>query len=148
MDTFEYDAPAEVYSSDGTIARKRPVTYRRFARSAEAIRFTIEQLPQAMQRGTVMEVGGDRIRFTDIRALYDSKHYPLSRRPREQTTAPLVDCRTSYWRGVDDEAAPAGPQETENADAELPERKSQLRCHATVHSLLGERWRHGDLVLP
>ena len=85
MDTFEYDAPAEVYSSDGTIARKRPVTYRRFARSAEAIRFTIEQLPQAMQRGTVMEVGGDRIRFTDIRALYDSKHYPLSRRPREQT---------------------------------------------------------------
>ncbi len=30
MDNFEYDAPAEVYSSGGSIARKRSVTYRRF----------------------------------------------------------------------------------------------------------------------
>jgi hypothetical protein len=56
------------------------VTYRRFARSAEAIRFAIEQLPQPMQRGTVMEVDGDRIQITQIRALYDSERYPLSRR--------------------------------------------------------------------
>jgi hypothetical protein len=87
MDNFEYDAPAEVYSSDGSTACKRPVTCRRFTRSAEAIRFTIEQLPHAMQRSTVMEVGGDRIKFTDIRALYDSERYPLSRRHREQIDA-------------------------------------------------------------
>ena len=94
MDKFEYEAPAEVYSTDGSIARKRPVTYRRFAHSAEAIRFAIEQLPLTMQRGTVMEVGGDRIKFSQIRALYDSKRYPLSRRERE-----LIGSRSSLSGG-------------------------------------------------
>ncbi len=79
MDKFAYDAPAEIYSSDGTGGRKRPVSYRRFDSSAEAIRFTMEQLPQMMQRGTVMEVGDDRFEIADIRALYESEQYPLSR---------------------------------------------------------------------
>jgi hypothetical protein len=79
MDKFAYDAPAEIYSTDGVGARKRPVSYRRFDSSAEAIRFAIEQLPQIMQRGTVMEVGDDRFEISAIRALYDSASYPLSR---------------------------------------------------------------------
>jgi hypothetical protein len=86
MDRFEYDAPAEVYSTDGWGARRRPVTYRRFVCSAEAIRFTIEQLPELMQRGAVMQVDDDRFEFTQIRALYDDERYPLSRQdlpPRE-----------------------------------------------------------------
>ena len=49
------------------------------ASSAEAIRFTVEQLPQMMQRGAVMEVGDDRFEFPRIRALYDSESYPLAR---------------------------------------------------------------------
>jgi hypothetical protein len=76
---FSYDEPAEVYSTDGKGARKRPVSYRRFASSAEAIRFAVEQLPQIMQRGTVMEMGEDRYEFADIRALYESNRYPLQR---------------------------------------------------------------------
>jgi hypothetical protein len=84
MEKFAYDAPAEIYSSDGRVARKRAVTYQRFARSAEAIRFTIEQLPQPLQPWTVMEVDGDRIKFTQIRALYDGERYPLSRRAPQQ----------------------------------------------------------------
>ncbi|KAB2942273.1 MAG: hypothetical protein K8F92_02010 [Hyphomicrobium sp.] len=83
MEKFAYDAPAEIYSSAGTGARKRPVSYRRFASGAEAIRFTIEELPQMMQRGTVMEVGDDRFEIADIRALYDSEDYPLSRNADE-----------------------------------------------------------------
>ena len=82
MDGFEYDAPAEVYSSDGRGARKRPVSYRRFVSSAEAIRFAIEQLPELMQRGAVMQVGDDRFELTQIRALYDDERYPLSRQDR------------------------------------------------------------------
>lgn len=78
-DKFAYEAPAEIYSSGGTGARKHPVSYRRFQSSAEAIRFAVEELPQIMQRGTVMEVGDDRFEFPDIRALYDSKDYPLTR---------------------------------------------------------------------
>lgn len=83
MDKFEYDTPAEVYSSNGRGAQKRPVTYRRFATSAEAIQFTIEQLPELMQRGTVMEVGDERFEFTQICELYNSERYPLSRAVRQ-----------------------------------------------------------------
>jgi hypothetical protein len=79
MVEFSYDAPAEVYSSDGRGARKRPVTYRRFAKSAEAIRYAIEQLSEQMQRGTVMEIGDERFEFAKIRELYDSDRYPLTR---------------------------------------------------------------------
>lgn len=79
MEKFAYDAPAEIYSNDGRVARRRAVTYRRFGCSAEAIRFVIEELPQSIQPGTVMEVDGDRIQIAEIRALYDSEHYPLSR---------------------------------------------------------------------
>lgn len=78
-EAFSYDEPAEVYATDGKGTRKRPVSYRRFANSAEAIRFAVEQLPQIMQRGAVMEVGEDRYEFTDIRALYESDRYPLQR---------------------------------------------------------------------
>ncbi len=92
MEKFAYDAPAEIFSIDRTAARKRPLTYRQFASSAEAIRFAIEQLPQPMQRGTVMEVEGDRIQITQIRALYDSQRYPLSRRD------PQPMARSSYAR--------------------------------------------------
>jgi len=79
VDKFAFEAPAEIYSSGGTRTRKGPMSYRRFPSSAEAIRFAVEELPQIMQRGTVMEVGDDRFEFADIRALYDSEDYPLPR---------------------------------------------------------------------
>lgn len=79
LEGFSYDQPADIYSTDGKAARKRPVSYRRFASSAEAIRFAVEQLPQIMQRGTVMEMGEDRYEFANIRALYESNRYPLQR---------------------------------------------------------------------
>lgn len=61
-------------------AQRRPLTYRRFESAAEAIRFAIEDLGQDVQRGTVMEVDGDRFPLVDIRALYDSDSYPLARK--------------------------------------------------------------------
>lgn len=79
VDKFAFEAPAEIYSSGGTRARKGPISYRRFQSSAEAIRFAVEELPQILQRGTVMEVGDDRFEFADIRALYDREDYPLPR---------------------------------------------------------------------
>ncbi len=78
-DEFSYDVPAELYSTGGAGSTKRPMSYRRFDRSAEAIRFAIEQLPPLMQRGTVMEIGDMRFEIADIRKLYDSSDYPLER---------------------------------------------------------------------
>jgi hypothetical protein len=77
---FAYGEPAELYSSGSSrSSHKHPVSYRRFDNSAEAIRFAVEELPQPLQRGTIMEVGDDRFEFDQIKALYDSGDYPLAR---------------------------------------------------------------------
>ena len=65
MVNFDYDAPAEVYMTN-SCTKARPVTYRRFDRSAEAIRFAIEELTERMQRGIAMEVGDERFEFDQI----------------------------------------------------------------------------------
>ena len=80
MANFDYDAPAEVYMTRSWGAKNKPVTYRRFDRSADAIRFAIEELTQRMQRGIAMEVGDERFEFDQILDLYASEQYPLSRR--------------------------------------------------------------------
>jgi hypothetical protein len=81
MANFDYDAPAEVYITSASGSKPKPVTYRRFARSAEAIRFAIEELTHKMQRGVAMEVGDERFELAQILDLYDSEQYPLERRP-------------------------------------------------------------------
>jgi hypothetical protein len=88
---FSYEEAAEVYTTDGRGMRKRPVGYRRFTSSAEAIRFAIEQIPPIMQRGTVMEIGDDRYEFADIRALYENDRYPLKRDVEDERTDPSSD---------------------------------------------------------
>ena len=80
MAEFNYYAAAEVYTSLGNGNRqKEVVTYRRFDRSVDAIRYTVEVLAPQMQQTTSMEVGEQRFAFAQIRALYDSEQYPLSR---------------------------------------------------------------------
>ena len=79
MSDFDYDAPAEVYVSVGKPRQGQPVNYRRFERSAEAIRFTVEVLSAEKQRGVAMEVGDQRFEFAQIYAFYTSESYPLKR---------------------------------------------------------------------
>ncbi|MES0403750.1 MAG: hypothetical protein ABUJ93_09635 [Hyphomicrobium sp.] len=120
MEVFAYDSPAEIFSSDGRVTRKRAVTNRRFARSAEAIRFAIEQLPQPMQPGTVMEVDGDRIQITQIRALYDSQRYPLSRRDPQHIAAGRPTGKRGYGRPQKKLLLRAVVPEMEDSDARFP----------------------------
>ena len=80
MNDFDYDAPAEVFACKSRGASPRPVTYRRFASGAEALRFAIEELPAEVLFGTVVEADDNRFDAQQIRNLYDSKRYPLQRR--------------------------------------------------------------------
>ena len=79
MSSFAYDAPAELFISKSRGANRRPMTYRRFATGAEAIRFVIEELPPVMLAGTILQVGEERYDCTQIRTLYESSDYPLQR---------------------------------------------------------------------
>jgi hypothetical protein len=80
MSTFDYEASAEIYSGVSRGTRTGPLAYRRFNRSADAIRFTIEELSDQAQRGTAMEIDGERFKFAQIRDLYVRAEYPLLRR--------------------------------------------------------------------
>jgi len=83
MSDFDYNAPAELYVSTSRAGQHKPVTYRRFERSAEAIRFAVEVLAPKVQRGAAMEVGEQRFEFDQIFDLYTNDRYPLSRAPVE-----------------------------------------------------------------
>jgi hypothetical protein len=81
MDSFDYDAPAELFPTRGRSGSRRPMSYRRFDTAALAIRFAIEELPAAMLLGAFLQVEDDRFDGEQIRALYDNAAYPLARPP-------------------------------------------------------------------
>jgi hypothetical protein len=79
MDSFDYDAPAELFPTRGRSGSRRPMSYRRFDTAALAIRFAIEELPAAMLLGAFLQIEDDRFDSEQIRALYDNAAYPLAR---------------------------------------------------------------------
>jgi hypothetical protein len=76
---FDYQAPAEIFMTQGYAARRSPVTYRRFGSAAEALRFAVEELPPPVLVGAVLEVREDRFDHRAIRELYTQPRYPLPR---------------------------------------------------------------------
>jgi hypothetical protein len=77
---FDYDAAADLFPAKGRKFKRQFVSYRRYVRAADAIRFAIEELPAESLLGTYLEVGEARFDSRAIRGLYDSIDYPLVRR--------------------------------------------------------------------
>jgi hypothetical protein len=77
---FDYTTGAELYSSKFGRQGRRPLTYRRFASAAQAIRFAIEDLPPQFLENSYLEVDETRFPSADIRRLYASTRYPFARR--------------------------------------------------------------------
>jgi hypothetical protein len=84
MMTFDYTASAElVISKNGKAGLRQPVSYRRFATAAEAIRFAVEDFPAINALRAWMRVGDERFNGHDIQRLYDRDGYPQRRRTRK-----------------------------------------------------------------
>lgn len=81
MAEFDYSAAAELFPTLGRRRKREPFRYARFARAAEAIRFAMEDLPRESLAGAFLEVDEQRYGSADIRRLYQSAEYPLTRRP-------------------------------------------------------------------
>ena len=54
MPKFDYSAPAEIFGTGGFSRQRKAVAYRRFPSGAEAVRFAVEDVPAALQRGIVL----------------------------------------------------------------------------------------------
>ena len=82
--TFDYTASAELFiPKKGKAGLRQPVSYRRFATAAEAIRFAVEDFPTINTLRAWMRVGDERFNSDDIQRLYDSNRYPPRRRTRK-----------------------------------------------------------------
>jgi hypothetical protein len=76
---FDYNAGAELFPPRLRKSPHQRFGYKRFARSADAIRFAIEELPPELLLGAILEVEGERYAGDDIRRLYDSADFALLR---------------------------------------------------------------------
>jgi hypothetical protein len=89
MAAFDFSTEAELSPagsaadlSPAKIRRGRqPIGYGRFARSADAIRFAIEELSPDLLLGASLQVGQKKFDGDAMRRLYESAEYPLARRP-------------------------------------------------------------------
>ena len=81
---FDYATEAELFSRSGwrKTSHRPPLGYKRFARASDAIRFAIEELAPQLLTSTTLEVAERRYQSKEIRLLYQSEHYPLTRRLR------------------------------------------------------------------
>jgi hypothetical protein len=79
MAEFGYHAAAELFPTRRRLSQRQPFGYRRFADAAEAIRFAMEDVPTDSLPGSFLEVDEQRYGSDDIRRLYESAKYPLTR---------------------------------------------------------------------
>jgi hypothetical protein len=83
MAEFDYNAAAELFPTRRRLPRRQAFGYKRFAQAAQAIRFAMENLPPESLVGAFLEVEEQRYGSDDIRRLYDSAEYPLTRAVRD-----------------------------------------------------------------
>jgi len=76
MSSFDYTASAELFAAEG----RSGLRYRRFAHAAEAIGYAIEKLSDKVLAGLSLHVNDEHYNAMQIRALYESERYPLSRK--------------------------------------------------------------------
>jgi hypothetical protein len=77
--SFDYAAPAGVFTRHGRGRRGGAAKYRRFPSAAEAIRYVVEELPPPLWPGISLETGDETLDHNQVLKLYRADAYPLNR---------------------------------------------------------------------
>ncbi len=75
---LDYNSPAELFPGRNLKGTSQ-VKYKRFDTAAEALRFAVEEMPARALLGAYLEVDEARFGLQEIRFLYESAAYPLTR---------------------------------------------------------------------
>lgn len=81
MDAKNYRNEAVLFFCKSTNLKYNSLTFRRFPRASEAIRYAVEELTPKALASCSLEVDEQHFFGREIRPLYDSADYPLRRRP-------------------------------------------------------------------
>jgi len=90
MDANDYAMEASLFYAKTGHSRQRALTFRRFEKAAEAIRFAVEELAPKLLQGCSLEVNETHYFGREIRPLYDDRAFPLRRRDKKPTTKPRL----------------------------------------------------------
>ena len=82
MDARDYRMEADLFFSKRANHKDKSLTFRRFQRAADAIRYAVEELSPNALAGCSLEVNGLHYFGREIRPLYDSRSFPLRRRSK------------------------------------------------------------------
>ncbi len=80
MDAKDYRMEAALFYAKGEKSRQKSLTFRRFSRAAEAIRYAVEELAPKALNSCSLEVNDEHYFGREIRPLYDSGDFPLRRK--------------------------------------------------------------------
>jgi len=81
MAFFDYGAAAELFPGRHKTRMTGAVTYKRFAAAAKAPFLFLKEIPANSFQGAFLEVNEERFDSNEIRRLYESVEYPLTRQP-------------------------------------------------------------------
>lgn len=85
---LDYNSSAELFPGR-SLKGTGQVKYKRFDTAAEAVRFAVEEMPAPALLGAYLQVDEARFGSQEIRFLYESAAYPLTR-PTEVLTVPAT----------------------------------------------------------
>src|SRR6201987_2103476 len=88
---FNFNTSAELFPAAIRKKKRAGFAYRRFGTAAEAVRFAIEELPADSLNGAYLRAEDAGFSRSATRSLYESKDFPLPRRPRAPQPAPAGD---------------------------------------------------------
>jgi hypothetical protein len=78
-ESFDYNAPAGVFTRSAHGRRGGGAKYKRFDSAAEAIRYIIEEVPAPLWPGISVETGDETLDHRQVLDLYKARDYPFSR---------------------------------------------------------------------
>ncbi|WP_424362879.1 hypothetical protein [Methylocystis parvus] len=90
MHARDYAMEASLFYAKSGQSKRKALTFRRFAKAADAIRFAVEDLAPKLLGGCSLEVNETHYFGREIRPLYDDTAFPLARRKPKAASKPRL----------------------------------------------------------